>query len=193
MKEILGILAAVLGIAAGAPYVYGIVKKSVKPHRVSWAIWATLGIITLSSYVSSGARWSALLAFAAAFNNALIFLLSLKFGTGGSSARDRYCLAIGLLGIALWAITREAAFALVFAIAADAVGTIVTVEKAYKNPRSESALAWTTACAASLCGLLAVHVYTLAQTIYPTYAFVGGFALAAVTITRRGEAKVRLH
>lgn len=184
MKEIFGILAAILGVSAGVPYVYSIFRGSTKPHRISWAIWATLGAITFASYVSSGARWSALLAFAAAFNNVVIFLLSLKFGAGGSSARDRICLAIGLLGAAFWAITRRAEFALAFAITADAIGTAVTLEKAYRNPHSESALAWSMACLASLCGLLAVHTYTLAQTIYPAYAFIGGLALAAMTIIR---------
>lgn len=185
MKEIFGILAAVIGVAGGIPYVYSIARGSTKPHRVAWGIWATLGCITLSSYIAAGARWSALLAGAAAFNNIVIFLLSFKFGTGGSSMRDRVALLIGLAGVALWAITREATFALVFAVGADAIGTILTVEKAYKQPFSESAVAWSMAAVASLCGLLAVESYTFAHTVYPAYALLGGGSLALTTVLRR--------
>jgi hypothetical protein len=137
MKEIFGILAVIIGIGAGIPYVYSILKKKTHPHRVSWAIWASLGIVTLTSYISKGAHWSALLAVAAAFNNIIIFIFSIKFGTGGTSKRDRLALGLGIAGVVLWAITKQATFALVFALSADAIGTILTAEKAYKLPKSE--------------------------------------------------------
>jgi hypothetical protein len=182
MKEVFGILAISLGIGAGIPYIHSILRKNAKPHRVSWAIWASLGLITLTSYLAKGAHWSALLAAAAAFNGIVIFMLSFKYGTGGTSLLDKIALLIGLSGIVLWALTDQASYALMFSISADAIGTILTALKAYKNPGSESGLAWCIAATASLCGLLAVHSYTLVQTIYPSYALVGGISLASITI-----------
>lgn len=126
-----------------------------------------------------------MLALAAALSNITIFLFSLKFGVGGTSNRDRAALLFGFIGVALWAITRQATFALLFAIFADAIGTALTLEKAYKSPHSENAIAWSMASLASLCGLLAVSSYTFAQTIYPVYALIGGTSLALTTIFRR--------
>lgn len=163
----------------------GILTHRTKPHRVSWAIWAVLGTITLSSYLAKGAQWSAMLAVAAALSSLTIFVCSLKFGVGGTSRRDQIALGLGFVGVLLWVITRQATFALLFAIAADSVGTALTLEKAYKAPLSENAPAWSMATLASLCGLLAVHEYTFAQTVYPAYALLGGLSLTLTTIMRR--------
>ena len=185
IKEIFGILAIVLGISAAVPYIYEIVKKSSKPHRISWAIWSFISILTLTSYVSAGAHWSALLALAAALNNFVIFLLSLKFGTGGLSTQDRIAFGIAIVGIVLWVITRQAAFGLVFALGADLVGLVLTLNKTHKDPNSESALAWAISTLASVAGLLAVHNYNFTQTIYPVYAVAAGLCLFLVSTIGR--------
>jgi hypothetical protein len=185
MKEIFGILAITLGISAAVPYIFGILKKSVQPHRISWAIWSFISLVTLTSYVSSGAHWSALLAVAAALNNFVIFFLALKFGTGGASIQDRIALGIAIVGIVLWILTRQAAFGLVFALCADFVGLVLTLKKAHKDPASESALAWAMAVIASSFGLLAVHKYNFTQTIYPVYAIASGLCLFLVSMIGR--------
>ncbi len=185
MKEAFGILALIIGVEAGLPYIYSVFRGSTKPHRVSWAIWDTLGLITLSSYLAKGAHWSALLAVAAAFNNLVIFLISLKFGTGGASKIDRIALALGIFGLLLWVLTKEAAFALLFAIFADSIATILTAHKAYKNPDSESGLSWSMAATASIFGFLAIQNYSFWQIIYPLYAVIGGLSLAIITISRK--------
>lgn len=190
MKEIFGILAIALGLSAGIPYIISIVRGSTKPHRVSWAIWALLGSVTLSSYISIGARWSVLLAVAALINNLIIFILSLKYGYGGTSTVDRLGLLLAMTGVLLWAITREASYALVFAVTADAIGTAFSIHKAYKSPESENGLAWSIAATASLFGLLAVNSYNFLQTIYPTYALLVGTILALTTIIRQAKTRI---
>ncbi|MHB1865303.1 MAG: hypothetical protein ACYCPS_04075 [Candidatus Saccharimonadales bacterium] len=122
MKEVFGLLAVTIGLLAAIPYIYGIVSKKTKPHRISWAIWSFLALVTLTSYISNGAKWSALLAVAAAFNNLVIFILSLKYGVGGGSLLDKVVLAIGILGVILWAVTQQAAYGLLFALGADFFG-----------------------------------------------------------------------
>jgi hypothetical protein len=184
MKEVFGFLAIIIGISGAIPYIHGIIKGTTRPHRISWGIWATLGVITLTSYIAKGAHWSALLAVAAAFNGLVIFLLSFKYGSGGATVVDRVALVLGILGVLLWLLTREAAYALLFALGADAIATILTAKKAYKLPKSESALAWTLGATASVFGLLAVQSYTFWQTIYPVYAVAGGACLALITIGR---------
>ena len=185
MKEVFGVLAISIGILAVFPYIYGILKGSSHPHRVSWAIWSFISLVTLTSYISAGAHWSALLAVAAALNNFVIFFLALKFGTGGTSIQDRIALAIAVIGIILWVITRQAAFGLVFALCADFVGLILTLKKTHKDPNSESALSWGMAVIASTFGLLAVHTYNFSQTIYPIYAIASGLCLFLVSIIGR--------
>lgn len=181
-KEIFGILAFALGVAAGIFYISGVIKHKTKPHRISWAIWSGISLLTLISYLAKDARWSALLALAAVINNLIIFLLSFKFGTGGSTLRDRIALAIGLVGIMLWAITSEPTLALISALSADAVGLAVTLDKIFKAPSSENSLAWGIATIASVCGLLAVSSYTFAQTVYPVYAVAAGIILTFMPI-----------
>lgn len=187
MKEVFGILAISLGIVAGLPYIFGIVKRSVRPHRISWAIWAFISLVTLTSYISAGAHWSALLAVAAAFNNITIFALAVKYGTGGSTFQDRVALAIATIGIFSWILTERAAFGLLFALGADLIGLLLTLKKTRYDTNSESALAWGIAVVASTCGLLAVHTYNFAQTIYPVYAITSGLFLFTTSFSRSSK------
>lgn len=187
MKEFFGISAGLLGVAAAIPYISSILNHKTVPHRISWLIWLLLGIVILISQLDKGARWSILLICAGLVNNTIIFFISLKYGTGGTSMRDRTALVIALIGIVLWAVTKEAYYGLFFAIFADAIGTFLTAEKAYKKPGSENPVAWTLATAASICGLLAVHTYTIGQTIHPLYAVLGGGSIAIIAWLRRGN------
>ena len=193
MKEFFGISAGLIGVAAAIPYIRSILNHKTVPHRISWLIWLLLGIVILISQLDKGARWSILLICASLFNNTLIFFISIKHGTGGTSIRDKVALAIALMGIILWALTDEAFYGLFFAIFADAIGTFLTAEKAWKKPGSENAIAWTMAAVASVCGLLAVHSYTLGQTIYPLYAVIGGGSLAVISRLRPSKHSVDIE
>lgn len=191
MKEFFGISAGLLGVAAAIPYIRSILNHKTIPHRVSWLIWLLLGIVILISQLDKGARWSILLICASLVNNTLIFFISLKYGTGGTSIRDKTALAIAIMGIILWAVTTQAYYGLFFAIFADAIGTFLTAEKAYKKPGSENPVAWTLSATASICGLLAVQAYTIGQTIHPLYAVLGGGSIAVIAWLRQGKPSKR--
>jgi hypothetical protein len=190
MKPLFGILAITVGIGAAVPYIRSILKGTTKPHRTSWLIWMLLSGIAIVTQLEKGARWSVLLATASLFNNTLMFVLGLKHGVGGTTKKDIGALIIALLGIVFWAVTNNAFYALIAVIMGDAIGTFLTVEKAYLRPETESMLSWSMAFIASFFGLLAVKSYVPVQTIQPLYSLLGATALtSSIVLGKKRESK----
>ena len=184
MKILFGILSGVIGLAATLPYVLAIYKGEVRPHRVAWLIGLLAKTLTFITQIAKSAQFSLLLNLAGIISGGIIFILSIKRGVGGVNRRDRIAFMLSMTGLVAWLLTREAFYGLFFAIAADAIGTILTVDKTYRMRGTESPITWAMATIASIFGLLAVDSYTLGQTAFPLYAVIGGFSLFLVSLLK---------
>ena len=89
VAPVLGVLAALVGIADTSPYVRDTLRGVTRPHRGTWLIWSVLEILVCLSQYADGASWSLLMAAAQAFLTGLIFLLAIGRGAGGLCARDQ--------------------------------------------------------------------------------------------------------
>ena len=184
MKVAFGVLSGILALCAAVPYILAIYQGKVRPHRFTWLIWLlTKSLILLAQY-DEEARWSLTLSIAGVVVATIVFLLSIKRGVGGTSTSDRAALALSVVSLAIWFVTQEALYGLFFAIAADAIGTILTVKKTYRLRGTESALVWGMAAMASFLSILAVEQYTVSQTAFPVYAFIGGLCIFAVSLLK---------
>lgn len=142
MLQILGILSGIVSVACYIPYVRDILLKTTKPERASWLIFTVLGSIAFFSQLAKGASNSLWMTGVQTFGVALVFAMSIKFGTGGLTSRDIKALLIALIGLIIWFFTKEAAWALLISIVIDAAGALLTILKAYEDPESETLSTW---------------------------------------------------
>ena len=48
LLPVLGILAGVLSVLDGVPYIRDVLRGTTRPHRGTWLIWSSLAIVALA-------------------------------------------------------------------------------------------------------------------------------------------------
>ncbi len=105
LVALLGIAAVLVAVTDLVPYVRDILRGLTQPHRGTWLIWSTLGVVVLGSQAADGATWSLALVGAQAVTTILVLVLSLRFGVGGASRADLSLIGLAALGVGGWAIS----------------------------------------------------------------------------------------
>jgi hypothetical protein len=152
VAPMLGVLAALVGIADTIPYIRDTLRGSTQPHRGTWLIWSSLAVVVCLSQRADGASWSLLMAATQAVLTTLIFLLAIRRGEGGVSAAERIMIAIAAGGVVAWIVADEPIVATACVVAADLLGAVMMAPKAYRDPHSATL---STFALASLSGALA--------------------------------------
>lgn len=163
---------------------YRLQKLAVRttPNRATWFIWALLGVIAAISYWQSGATDTLWFSVAYALGFILVALLSIKYGEGGFTALDIFCLLGAIVSIGLWWQFDSPAIALYTILAIDFFGAVPTVVKAWRSPAGENRLAWSMTVIACVLNALAINwgSATFAIAIYPLYMLVANAVITAL-------------
>lgn len=166
----IGIVAFCLGVCAYISYTRDTLAGRTKPQRSSWLIWAVLSATAFFSQMDEGATTSLWYAGANFLVTAFVFVLSIRFGAGCyAQKKDMITLSVAAVAIALWVYTDTPLIALSIAIGINAMGTSLTVMKAYRDPGTETLSCWIVGTVASALGLISVGRFDPILIIYPTY------------------------
>ncbi|HUB93580.1 MAG TPA: hypothetical protein VMB52_03700 [Verrucomicrobiae bacterium] len=187
MLQLFGLLSGILPIIGVIPYDRDIFKRKTKPHRGSFLIWSILGCIAFSTQIAKGATWSLFLPGADTIATLSIFILSIRYGIGGLNKHDVGGLLLAALGLALWYYTKQPLVALLIVIAIDAIGTVLTLVKTWKDPHSETFSSWLLAAFGGLCAAMAVGKLSFALLVYPIYIFVANGSVNLIIALRKGQ------
>lgn len=169
LTELFGILSGAVILFGGPPYLYDILKGKTKPQRTTWFIWTFLGVISFTSQLKLGAHWSLVYVGLNVIGNLAVFLLSLKYGTGGWRKLDILALVIASIGVAMSFVFTSPLLALTGSIVADFAGTVLTLYKSYLDPSSETSITWFFLGTSSLFAAFAVGKWNFALLLYPLY------------------------
>ena len=140
---ICGIVAGVLSVFAYLPYIIETLKGQTQPQRSTWFIWSVLSSMSFFAQVMEGATDSLWFSGVQASGTILVSILSIRYGTGSFLNRaDSFILMGAAAGLCLWYFTDNAVYALAISIGISALGSLLTIAKAYRDPDSESILSW---------------------------------------------------
>ncbi|HPJ17419.1 MAG TPA: hypothetical protein PK639_04330 [Candidatus Woesebacteria bacterium] len=189
--QILGFLSGIIVPIGYIPYIKDILDQKTKPQRISWLIWLVLGGIAFFSQLAEGANNSLWLPAIQTLAVLIVFILSIKNGMGGFSGKDKISLSLALLGLIVWALTKEPLFALIITVFVDSLGSVLSVIKSYEEPESETLITWVLDGLAGLLAILAVGKIDVVLLIYPTYIFLANLAvIIAILMGKRRLAKL---
>ena len=177
ISEVAGYLSGIAIALSFVPYIRDIFLDKTRPERISWLIWAILGLISFFSQFAKGASYSLTMTGVQFFGDLTIFILAIKYGLGGFLKRDRLALVGAGASLFLWYITNEPAFALFLVIFIDAIGVVLTVIKAYENPETETISSWEFTFVGGVLGCIAVGNFNLVLLAFPLY-----ISLASISI-----------
>ncbi|MFZ2025122.1 MAG: hypothetical protein WAV51_02495 [Microgenomates group bacterium] len=186
MTQLFGYLSGIFVLLGTFPYLRDIFRKTTKPQRSTWFIYSVLGGISFFSQFAKGATFSLWLTGIDTLSVILIFFLSLWFGVGGFSKKDYHTLLAAAAGLIAWYLTQEAAIALYLVIGIDALGTYLTVEKAYQDPGSETSSAWLLIAIGGIFSMFSVGKFDIVLLSYPFYIFLANATVVlAIALGKR--------
>jgi hypothetical protein len=168
VAEFFGLLAGVIGVVGYLPYIRDILKRTTKPDRASWLIWALEYTVLFFAQFAKGATDSLWLVGLQLVGVLVVCALSFQLGVGSIDRRKAVLLAGVCLALAVWYFTKDAAIAIYISLAVEASGVALTAHKVYKQPGSETLTMWWLVGAAGILGIPAVGRTTSAVLlVYP--------------------------
>jgi hypothetical protein len=193
MLEYLVIAAAVVSLFAAIAYIRSMFRGNTKPNRVTWLLWAIAPLIATAASLSSGFSWVILPVFMAGLCPLLIFAASIFTGAyWKSSAFDYICGVLSALALVLWVVTKEPNFAIVFAMASDALAAVPTINKAWRHPETESIWPYLTGLFGPAAGLATITLWSFSQYAFPIYLLAINVILV-LTVFNKKIAKAFKH
>lgn len=191
MLDILGFAAGVISISGYFPYIRDVLKKTTTPERASWLIWDVLTAIAFFSQLAKGASASLWLPGLEICGLTTVLILAMLLGTGGFSKKDIFALIAAAVGLILWYFTKEPAVALYIIIGIDAIGVVLSVQKAYDDPESETLITWVLVAIAGVLATIAVGRFDIVLLSYPIYIFLANAAIATAILLGKKPKKKR--
>lgn len=164
----------VLSVISPVSYTKSMLKGETKPHRVTrLVIWLAsisgfLGVMSSSNI--SGKIFAAIFLARATY----LFLMSLKYGVGGSSKLDIVCLILGILALIAFVVTGSGLLAISLGVLSDLIAYIPAFVKTYKDPKSEEPFFYILEGIAATFGVVAIGQLR-ADIIFPIW-----FALSCI-------------
>lgn len=183
----LGVIATIIGILGGLPYIYNAYKKKTKPHRVAWLIFLILSILAWATQYDLGARESLVFYTWFVINNVILLGLSLRKGAGYGDITvvNVLCFALAMLAIVLWRVTDSALVALICVLTADAIGALLILVKSYKHPATETLSMWAVGSVATFLNILAANSTDLAILAAPVQVFLFNIGIVLAILLGR--------
>jgi len=184
-KELIGGIAALLGIIASSLYVWQILKHGIRPHIFSRIVWGILMLIAFAAQVSAGAgpgSWtmgiSALICF-------IIAGLGFFYGEKSITRNDWASFIFSLSAIPVWMATHNPLWAVIIVSAIDAVAYYPTFRKSWVNPYQESLTAFFIYTLQMSLSLAALDSFTLTTALYPATLVSMNVILVFILLYRR--------
>ena len=183
---ILGIISGIIAMLAVIPYVKDILHGSTRPNIVSWFLWVLLLSISIFAQYSAGASWSLLFLIGDLVGTSIIFILCLAgYGYGKYGWIEVVCFSLAIIAIVSWQLTNQPILAIVFSIIADAMASVPTIVKAYRDPWSEDASQWLIIGVASILAILSTTIWNPANIIFPAYLLLVNGTIGALSLFGR--------
>jgi len=173
----------VLSLISPISYTNSMMGGKAKPHRVTRLIVWLASVAGLLGVIGSTNLAGQIFAAIFFIRATYLVILSIKYGVGGTSKLDKYCLGLGLLALLAYATTQNGVLTISLGILADVIGYIPTFVKTYHKPDSEDPLFFGIEAIASLLGVFAIWELR-ADILFPIY-FTLSSALVVFLIYRK--------
>jgi hypothetical protein len=194
MKELLGVLAIVIGLIGYAPYFRTIFSGQTKPHAFTWLVWGILTAIAFGGQLVGKGGSGAWVTGFTAFISFTIFVLALIKGRRDFPFADWLCLGGCAVALALWAVTSDPLIAIVLITLIDMLAFIPTFRKSYSKPYSEPAFTYTLSGLRFLVALFALQKISAVTVLYPaSLVFTNGLFVLMLVVLRKNQHNLHGH
>lgn len=179
LKIIFGAIAALLALFSSYLYIKDIFRGNTKPHMYTWLVWSIVTTIAFFGQVVSGGGPGSWATGVAAVVTIFTFLLSLKggYGTKDITRFDTVCLALAILSILPWLLTKNVLWSVLLATFIDLIAFFPTMRKTWHAPKSESLGSMYVDALKHGLSTVSMGTYSLVTLIYPLSVLVTKFVI----------------
>lgn len=169
MREVIAAAALVLGFYGYIPYLRDILAGKVRPSRAARIMFAALLIIALFQQHALGSRLALAITIAEAAGSILILLSAIKFGVGGLARLDIICYLLLVVDVFFWLTSKNTLLALHLTVLADLIAFTPTLEKTWRDPKSETATFYILGVIAPLLSVAGSEKISYGIVLFPIY------------------------
>lgn len=166
MKETIAIIAALLAVIGNVPYLIDVLKRRVEPHAYTWFIWTIVSCVIFFGQLAKGAGVGAIPTAAAEIFTVIIFFASLRNGFKHITRTDNIFLAVALLGLIPWALTKDPTISVIIVVTIDLIGFIPTIRKTWRHPETETPILYSMNVLRHILSLFSLQAYNIATTLH---------------------------
>ena len=134
-------------------------------------IYLLLTFIFIGTLYIQGSTDALFLATMQGIGTIIIFILSFKYGIGGTNKLDFITLIGFAISLIAWKMTSNPTVGLYLSILTDCIGFIPTIEKTWRLPHTEDWRFYFSDVLAGLFSVLSISSLTLPNLAYPLYIF----------------------
>lgn len=181
------VIAVLFRIIAGLDYILATIKGEALPNPVTWLLWGLSPLIAFLAQIQKTIEPTAWMTLALSVGPLIVFGLAItRRQRWKVSMLDVLCGVCAGTGLLLWRMTSDPSLALLFGIAADILGGVPTVAKAYAVPHSEKALPYFLSIASMVVTLLTIHNWTFLDAGFPVYILLINSLIFGLVVTKAG-------
>lgn len=185
VKLVLGIVAALLSIAAHIPYILTLLRGTNRPHMFTWVLWSILSTLGAAAQIAGGAGPGAWSTSVTALLTILIMCLTFTRGEKTITRTDWAMFVGGLSAIPVWIATSDPFWAALIVVAIDALAFGPTFRKSWHAPQFENlTMYWVNVIRHGI-AIAALSTYTFVTLGLPFMLFVMNGAMMVMLILRR--------
>lgn len=185
MKIAFAIVAALLAVGGNLPYLRDILRGRVQPHPFTWLVWTIVSCVIFFGQVAKGAGIGALPTAASEIFTVIIFIFSLRYGFKKVTTTDKVFLAVALLGIVPWVLTKDPTVSVVIVVLIDLTATLPTIRKMWRHPETEVPLLYGTNVVRHLMALVSLQAYSVATVLHSVSMIISNTVMTGILLKKR--------
>ena len=176
------LLGAALSMLGSSWYAVLTLRGVVRPNRVTWFLWAAAPGIAFGAQIGDGVGLPAVTTLAVGLGPFLILCASFvnRSSYWRVSGFDLSCGVVAAVALLAWLALDDPVLAVLTALAADAIGGVPTVVKAWRQPDTERPLVYLLSAANGTLALLSLSAYDVTTVAFPIYLILLGLTLCAI-------------
>lgn len=186
-QDIIGFVAAIIGIYAFYPYLRDIFRRKTRPHIFTWGVWGMLMGIGFFAQISQNAGPGAWVTGVFAVLNFVIVILALKYGEKNITRSDWIMLLVALLAIPLWVLTNNPLWSVILISVIDVVAFVPTFRKSWSKPHEETLETFVWVSLSFLLSFWALETLNLTTILYPATLLGINIVFIALSLMRRRQ------
>ncbi len=185
MKEILAVIAVLLAVVGNVPYLRDVLRKKVEPHPYTWLVWSIVSAVTFFGQLLKGGGLGSIPTGISESFTLIIFACSLRYGFRHVQKRDTALLALALLGIIPWILTRDPTLSVVIVVIIDIVAFAPTLRKTWRYPQTENSILYIMNVLRHVLTLAVLQQYNIATMLHSIVMICTNTAMTVFILRRQ--------